>query len=227
MNKETRTFSNDIEVRVNDSGQEVISGYAIVFGEPSRDLGGFIEYIDRRAMDTADITDVVALFNHDQNMILGRTPATLTLTTDERGVRYDIVPPDTTAARDLKVSIARGDVRGSSFGFTVNENGDAWEKPKEKGQPWTRTITGFKKIWDVSPVVTPAYVQTDASIAKRTLGVLKDEEERKATEAIELERAKAEMEQKKEEQQREITKIEVDAMDKTMTEIFNKYQKEE
>ena len=131
--KETRTFDENIEVRVNDQGQEVISGYAIVFNSESRNLGGFIETIEPRAIQAADVSDVVALFNHDQNLILGRTPSTLNLTIDDRGVKYDIIPPDTTTAKDLMTSIRRGDVRGSSFGFTVKANGDVWEKPKEKG----------------------------------------------------------------------------------------------
>lgn len=201
MDKETRTFSEDIEVRVNDKGKEVISGYAIVFNQESRNLGGFVEYISPDAIRDADVSDVVALFNHDQNLILGRTPGTLTLETDEHGVRYFIDPPDTTTGNDLKVSIKRGDVKGSSFGFTVKANGDVWEKPNRKGDPYKRTITAFDKIWDVSPVVTPAYVQTDTTVAKRELGMLKDQEERVETEALELEKAKRELKIKQEQEQ--------------------------
>jgi len=201
MDKETRTFSEDIEIRVNEKGKEVISGYAIVFNQESRNLGGFVEYISPEAVRDADMSDVVALFNHDQNLILGRTPGTLTLETDEHGVRYFIDPPDTTTGNDLKVSIKRGDVKGSSFGFTVKANGDVWEKPNRKGDPYKRTITAFDKIWDVSPVVTPAYVQTDTTVAKRELGMLKDQDERQETEALELENAKRKLKINQEQEQ--------------------------
>jgi len=201
MDKETRTFSEDIEIRVNPEGKELITGYAIVFNQESRNLGGFVEYVSPEAIRDADVSDVVALFNHDQNLILGRTPGTLTLETDDKGVRYFIDPPDTTTGNDLRVSIKRGDVKGSSFGFTVKENGDIWEKPQRKGDPYKRTITAFQKIWDVSPVVTPAYVQTDTSVAKRELGMLKDQEERVETEALELENAKRKLKIKQEQEQ--------------------------
>lgn len=220
MDKETRTLTEELEVRVNDKGREVIAGYAIVFNSESRNLGGFIETISPDAVRDADVSDVVALFNHDQNLILGRTPSTLTLEVDERGVKYTIDPPDTTAGNDLKVSIKRGDVRGSSFGFTVKEGGDKWDKPKMKGEPWRRTITGFAKIWDVSPVVTPAYIQTDTSVAKRTLGVLKDQEERQESEALELEKSKQELREKQ-------IESETNTLSEIMSRIASKYEKEE
>ena len=190
MSKETRTLDEQIEVRQNEAGEEVIEGYAIVFNRESSNLGGFIETIKPEAMRGADVSDVVALFNHDQNLILGRTPGTLTLGVDEHGVRYSIKPPETTTAKDLMISIKRGDVRGSSFGFRIKPDGDIWEKPERNGEPWKRTVTAFDKIFDVSPVVNPAYVQTDTGVAKRQLGMLKDKEEREATDALELEKEK-------------------------------------
>lgn len=184
MEKELRVYDNEVEVRQLDDGTEVISGYAVVFNSESRDLGGFIETIAPTAFNEADMTDVLALFNHDNNLVLGRTPTTLTLSIDQKGVRYDIKPPDTTVANDLKKSIARGDVRGSSFGFTIHKDGDVWEKPKERGGAYRRMVTRIKKLWDVSPVVTPAYVATDTTIARRELGILKDREEVEASQKM-------------------------------------------
>jgi HK97 family phage prohead protease len=177
MEKELRVYNNDVEIRLDADGVEHIRGYAVVFNSESRDLGGFIETISPTAFREADMSDVLGLYNHDYNIVLGRTPMTLTLNVDERGVSYDIIPPDTTAAKDLITSIKRGDVRGSSFGFTIAKDGDQWEKPKERGGLYRRTINAVAKLFDVSPVVQPAYVNTDTTIAKRTLGILKDKEE--------------------------------------------------
>ena len=196
MDKERR-FQNDIEVRELDDGTKVISGYAIVFNSESNDLGGFKEIIKPGSLRQADTDDVVALFNHDTNIVLGRTPATLNLKTTNKGLRYEITPPDTNSAKDLLTSIERGDVKGSSFGFTIAEGGDTWEEPEERGQPWMRTITAFDRIFDVSPVVYPAYSATDTSVAKRSLGTLRDKKEREESEQLELERQKFKLKKEK------------------------------
>lgn len=192
MNKEIRSYPTNVEIRELDDGKKVITGYAIVFNSESRDLGGFKETIKPEAMNEANISDVVALFNHDPNIILGRTDKTLKLEVDEKGVRYTISPPN--GAGNIVESIERGDVRGSSFGFTIAEDGEEWERPVEKNGSWSRTITKFDRIFDVSPVVFPAYEASDTSVAKRSLGMRKDEIERKENEEIEREKIKKEAE---------------------------------
>src|SRR5699024_2124184 len=125
-----RLLSNDIEIRSIDEEekQEVIVGYALRFNTYSEDLGGFIETIEPTALDNADMDDVVALINHDRNLVLGRTGSnTLKLEVDEFGLKYTIIPPDTTFAKDLMESMKRGDISQSSFGFTMNwEDEDAY-----------------------------------------------------------------------------------------------------
>lgn len=173
--KERRGHTGDVEIREVD-GQKMIEGHAIVFNSESNDLGGFRETIKPEAMNGADVSDVVALFNHDPNRILGRTPKTLSLSVDDKGLRYSITPPS--SEDKLVESIERNDVRGSSFAFSVAEGGDEWLEPTEKDGLWRRTITKFERIFDVSPVVRPAYSATDTEVAKRSLGVKKDEIEK-------------------------------------------------
>ncbi len=185
MNKEKRFFESNIEIRELEDGTEVIEGYAIVFDSDSRNLGGFIEQIESKALDNTDMSDVVGLFNHDNNLILGRTPNTLKMSVDKRGLKYTITPPDTQMAKDLIVSIKRGDVRGSSFQFQIAKDGDTWNEPEEKGMLWERKISDISKLWDVSPVTTPAYEATDTTIAKRDLGLIKDKKEKEANDLIE------------------------------------------
>ena len=100
------------------------------------------------------------LFNHDPNMILGRTPDTLRLAEDSVGLQYEIEPPDTQYARDLLVSLDRGDVDQSSFAWRVRET--SWEEPTEDRPYPIRHLIKFERLYDVSPVTFPAYPTTSA-----------------------------------------------------------------
>jgi len=204
MDNEKRYVSQPVELRALDDGQEVISGYALVFNQESEDLGGFTEVIEPRSVANVDFSDTVATFNHDANQVLGRVPRTMTYEVDDRGIKVNIIPPDTTTGRDVKELVKRGDVKGMSFTFRIGKKGDKWEKPKDARGLYHRTITEIEMIPEWGPVVFPAYRATDVSVAKRELGVLKDQEERTASDALELERAKNELKVKQHLEQLEL-----------------------
>lgn len=159
-----REFAFELRAAVDDKPPMLV-GYAARFNSWSDDLGGFKERIRPGAFKNALMkSDVRALYNHDSNQLpLGRTPKTLRLLEDTKGLLVEIDLPDTQQARDLQTSINRGDVSQMSFGFIVAENGDEW---KEKDGETRRTITEIRELFDVSPVVFPAYPQT--KIAVRT-----------------------------------------------------------
>lgn len=164
--RETRAFSLTevrIEAREDGKGQRII-GHAAVFNLLSEDLGGFREQISAGAFkDAISKDDVRALFNHDDNFVLGRNKAsTLVLAEDEKGLRTVIDLPDTQLARDLAVSMQRGDINQMSFAFQVRREDQNWEKTGEG--PWIRTINRVERLWDVSVVTYPAYPQTDAAV---------------------------------------------------------------
>lgn len=160
---ERRSFAiTGIETR-GDGGLPKLRGHAAVFSSLSQPIadwfGSFRERIAPGAFaDSIAKDDIRALWNHDSGHVLGRTAAkTLDLSEDETGLFVDIKPPATTWARDLLVSIERGDVSQMSFGFRVPKNGDTWDI--ENGED-VRTL---KKICllEVSAVTFPAYTQTD------------------------------------------------------------------
>jgi uncharacterized protein len=163
MNKERRNFPvTELRVEERDEKREVI-GHASLFNSLSEDLGGFREMIEPGAFDSVLQDDVRALFNHDPNLVLARTKSgTLRLSVDDNGLQYRFEPPDTTAGKDLLVSLERGDIDQSSFGFRVKE--DKWE---ERDGEIVRIIKKFERLFDVSPVTFPAYPDTD--VAKREL----------------------------------------------------------
>lgn len=147
-----------------ESESNMLVGYASVFNLKSQDLGGFYEIIAPGAFNDVLENDVRALFNHNENFVLGRTKSgTLRLSTDETGLRYEIDLADSNMANDIARSVERGDIDGSSFAFRIES--DLWEEDSEGNI--IRIITKIASLRDVGPVTYPAYL--DASVAKRSL----------------------------------------------------------
>lgn len=151
---ETRSFEAYLEYR-DDSTHPVLKGHAAVFEKLSENMGGMREKIAKGAfMKSIGKDDVRALWNHNPDYVLGRNKAgTLRLSEDDKGLAIEIDPPDTQWARDLMVSIKRGDVTQMSFAFS--SVADSWDNEKN-----VRTLNEVK-LYDVSPVTYPAYPQTD------------------------------------------------------------------
>lgn len=155
---ERRYTSGEVEVRQRGSSA-AIEGHAAVFDKLSQNLGGFVERVQRGAFaKTIKEADIRALFNHDENLVLGRNRAgTLELSEDDSGLYYRITPPDTSYARDLLAIMERGDVSQSSFAFMTIE--DDWGLT-EQDFP-LRSLLQCSLV-DVSPVTYPAYLDTDS-----------------------------------------------------------------
>ncbi|MEC1436547.1 MULTISPECIES: HK97 family phage prohead protease [Bacillus subtilis group] len=177
-------MSKEVEIRTsqegalkahsNDDGPKVISGYALKFGTRSHNLGGFIEMIDKRALDQTDMSDVRALIDHDPSKILGRTSAgTLKLEVDDIGLRFDVTLPNTQYASDLYENLRVGNISNCSFGFMLGKDGDSFTRDQETGLP-LRSLRNISKLTDVSVVTYPAYEDTDVTIAKRNLQQYKE-----------------------------------------------------
>lgn len=160
---ERRSTAGIVELREAD-GVRRAGGYALVFNRYSQNLGGYVEQCSPGLCDKsiADRVDVLARYQHDSDMLLGRVSAeTLRLEADGTGVLYEADLPDTTYARDLAALLARGDVRHSSFAFRVMPDGDEWSFT-EQGYP-LRTLKAVQLV-DVAPVVTPAYLDTSSGL---------------------------------------------------------------
>lgn len=172
---ERRAFVvREVRAEGGDGKAKRLVGHAAVFDTPA-DLGWFTEKVARGAFaETIKVDDVRALFNHNPNFVLGRNVAgTLRMSEDDKGLAIEIDMPDTQVARDLLVSIERKDVSQMSFGFEVIE--EMWERTKDG--PDVRTLKKVR-LWDVSPVTFPAYVETD--VAQRSHGAWQERETPKA-----------------------------------------------
>jgi HK97 family phage prohead protease len=162
LNGKDEVRSCRLEVRAQSDGH--IKGYPILFNSLSEDLGGFRERILPDAIQFAD--DLAADFNHNPDYILGRVRAgTMKVSTDARGVYMDVNPPDTTWARDLKVSIKRGDIDKGSFGFRVLPGGQ--QITEENGEQ-VRTLSKIL-VRRLSVVSDPAYTKTSIEARNRSM----------------------------------------------------------
>ena len=154
----------EIRVKRGDNGAKTIIGYAAKFDSLSQDLGGFVEKIDKKAFKRCleRGCDVRGLKNHDPAMLLGRMKSgTLRIETDGEGLRYEIDVPETQTGRDTVTEIERGDMDGSSFSFTTeDEDGDEWD---DTTSPPTRTLRNIRDLFDVGPVTYPAYLDTEVN----------------------------------------------------------------
>lgn len=169
---ERRFCADGVKIETRSEGVLTLAGYASVFyraGEPGTEFQlheDMVERIHPTAFARAlrDRHDVRALFNHDPSLLLGRSTAgTLRLSTDSRGLRYEIDLPDTSVGRDVAESIKRGDITGSSFAFTP-----AISEFSESGGMTVRTIRDVA-LYDVGPVTYPAYEGTTAGMRSKEL----------------------------------------------------------
>ncbi len=121
------TVEKRIATEVRAEGRKLV-GYAATFGNETRVLD-FHETIAPGAFAASlrSSPDILALVDHDPSRVLARTKSgTLRLSEDERGLKFEIDVPDTSAGRDVLALATRGDLGGMSFGFTVPDGGDSW-----------------------------------------------------------------------------------------------------
>lgn len=177
MKKREYRATLGLELR-QESGEPLkIRGYAAVFNSLSEGLW-FRERILPGAFKNSLKNDVRALVGHDSTQVLGRTPKTLILREDEKGLYVEIQPPNTTLGHDTVESIKRGDVDQMSIGFyTVT---DQW---KTENKEDVRELIEVD-LFDVSVVAFPAYKQTSASVRSLWPDGIPEEIEKLMTSAV-------------------------------------------
>ncbi len=157
---ERRFTAVPVELRAKSESMK-IGGYAAVFNRFSQNLGGFVEKVDPSFFNKSrgdGWPDVLARYNHDDNMLLGTTGGgTLRLKLDETGLDYEVDLPQSRA--DIGELVARGDVRKSSFAFRTFE--DDWGLT-DQGFPMRTLLSG--QLIDVAPVNIPAYNDSTAGL---------------------------------------------------------------
>ena len=160
---ERRSYNFEVRAEGTETGG-VITGRPIVYNSRA-DLIWFDEIIEPGALDSADLTDVRFLVNHDTKKIpLARsrrnTPnSTMQLLTDNEGlsIRVNLDTENNADAKSLYSAVNRGDISGMSFMFGVDD--EEWEN-LESEHP-TRHIKKISTVVEVSAVTFPAYEATE------------------------------------------------------------------
>ncbi|WP_288550264.1 HK97 family phage prohead protease [uncultured Brachyspira sp.] len=161
---EIRHINIDIShIEKREDSPDKLSGYAIVFNALSEPFYGlFRERVVAGALEkTLREDDQRCLWGHDSMYVLGRKSAgTLLLREDDKGLYFEVTPPNTGWAKDLVESVHRGDINQMSFGFRVYD--ERWiqdEKTIEEYGMSIREILGMQ-LEEISIVTFPAYPDT-------------------------------------------------------------------
>ncbi|WP_170285521.1 HK97 family phage prohead protease [Microbacterium rhizomatis] len=171
---ERRVIDRPVEFRAAPEGSSspgILGGYAAVFDQISRDLGGWFEEIapgafgapiEGGALDLKLHTRVIARAEHDSRLLLGTTNAgTLRLFIDDIGLRFEIDLPNTNAGRDVAELAERGDYVFASFAFSALEA----DYREDADGRFIRTVLRAT-LHDVAPVADPAYWGASAQMQR-------------------------------------------------------------
>jgi len=162
-------------IDVADDGSS-FEGYAAVFDELATfDLPGVGTVTEevrrgafRKALGTGE--NVPMLYHHlEVHPPLATTRGgTLQLEEDAKGLRVRARIANTNIGNDVRELVKRGDIPGMSWGFIAGRGNSQVER---RGNGVHRTLTGFKKILDVSPTWDPTYRGTEAQFRAQAFGL--------------------------------------------------------
>jgi len=155
----------NIRILQEGSTPPELDGLASVYNSYSESMWGFKEIVRPGTFAVTIVDDDIrCLFNHEASLILGRNTAkTLTIDDLAEGLHFRNPLPDTSYAKDLAVSIDRGDVTQCSFSFEVNPGGERWTtKFFEDGDDLRELLSC--KLYDLGPVTFPAYTESHVGL---------------------------------------------------------------
>lgn len=148
-----------------------VRGYAAVYDTPWNDWlieqTGYVEKVAHGAFRKAltRSPNVPLLWQHDRDSMLATTRSkTLRLKDDAKGLYFEGDLPNTQLGNDVRELIARGDVRGMSYGIATLPS----DSRMERSQPPVRVVTNAQRLLDVTLTYEPAYESTTVDL--RTQG---------------------------------------------------------
>ena len=154
-----------METRADENGELYLEGYFAVFNAVYELWPGATESIAPGAFDDAVSDDVRALYNHNIDIVLGRTSAgTMEIRQDSHGLWGRVkINRDDSDAMNAYARIQRGDITGCSFGFDIA----AQETDYRDDGTVHWTITRVSPLYEISPCTFPAYADTSVTARRR------------------------------------------------------------
>lgn len=193
MGKNEREFRRCAEFRaLDDADTYTVEGYATTFDKPyvlmSDAAYEFREVVERSAFDNCDMSDVIMQYDHEGRVFARNRNKTLTLETDENGLKIRALLGGTEIGRQLYEEIKGGYTDKMSFAFTVSDQKRDIEMIDGR-TVITRRIKGIRKLYDVSAVSMPANESTSISARSWCDGVIAELEAERLS-ALEASRRK-------------------------------------
>ena len=193
MSKYEREFRRCAEFRaLDDADTYTVEGYATTFNQPytlySDPSYEIREMIDPHAFDKCDMSDVIMQYDHEGRVFARNRNKTLTLETDENGLKIRALLGGTEIGRQLYEEIKGGYTDKMSFAFTVSDQKRDIEMIDGR-TVITRRIKGIRKLYDVSAVSMPANESTSISARSWCDGVIAELEAERLS-ALEASRRK-------------------------------------
>ena len=167
-----RTASFHVTRAKGDDDKLSLEGYAAVFGAStliSSVAGEFEEVIApgafRRSIAQKGARGIRLQFDHGRHPLLGSIPLGVIdeLEEDERGLRVRATLTDNWLIAPVRDAIRDGSVDGMSFRFRVVD-----EDVDKDADPELRTVREVE-LFEVGPVVWPAYEQTSVGVRGREI----------------------------------------------------------
>lgn len=130
----------------------------------------YYEVIDRHALDSADMSDVIMQYDHNGKVLARQSNGTLIIEPNDNGLFICADLSKSQASKDLYEEISNGLVTRMSWAFTVADE-------EYNRETRTRTIKKVKKVYDVSAVSIPANDDTEISARSYLNGVIEMEKQ--------------------------------------------------
>lgn len=168
--QEVEETAEQVEIQVDEQPEVeadklTITGKAIVFNEPSEDLGGFKEVIAPTALDGVDLSNIKFMLSHEDSKVVATTKNdSLRLTVDDKGLHYEADVDQETYDK-----VKEGLYDKMSFSFKEG-------KSRMNGE--FKIVEQIEKLYEISLVAIPAYEKTEARVLSRSLNKSQNGEEK-------------------------------------------------
>ena len=165
---EQRYFEiQNIETRNESDDELTFTGKFVAYGDVYQVWEGATESIAPGAFRNSIHQDVRALYNHNDDLVLGRTSAGTFSLEDRADGLWGVIKvnKNDSDAMNAYARVQRGDVSGCSFGFNIKSQEE--ERKADGTVHWT--ITEVDPLFECSICTFPAYQATHVTARKKDL----------------------------------------------------------